>query len=124
LAYKVVEIIHSSKEADLAVKISNFMFWNPDARIETLLKLNKDDLETFKKSMWGFKYSWENLFEIIVKSGLEKSNSNARNSIKSWAIYINEKKVEDFNLDVEKEFLDNWSLLLRKGKKNFRVINK
>ena len=124
LAYKVVEIIHWKNEADLAVKISEFIFWNPKERIETLESLNSEELETFKNAMWGFRYNWENLFETIVKSGLEKSNSNARNSIKSWAIYINEKKVEDFNLDVEKEFLKNWSLLLRKGKKNFRILIK
>jgi len=124
LAYKVVEIIHGKNEADLAVKISNFMFWNPDLRVETLSKLSKNNLETFKKAMWGFDYNWENLFETIVNSGLEKSNSNARNSIKSGAIYINEKKVEDFNLDLQKEFLENSSLLLRKGKKNFRIITK
>jgi len=124
LAYEVVKIIHGKKEADLAVKISEFMFGNPDARIETLESLDNQELETFQKAMGGFDYAGENLFETIVKSWLEKSNSNARNSIKSWAIYINEKKVEDFNLDVEKEFLKNWSLLLRKGKKNFRIIKK
>jgi len=124
LAYRVVEIIHWSHEADLAVKISDFMFGNPDARVETLEKLSDMELETFKNAMGGFEYNWENLFETIVKSWLEKSNSNARNSIKSWAIYINEKKVSDFNLDVEKEFLKNSSLLLRKGKKNIRLVLK
>ena len=124
LAYKVVEIIHGEKEAKLAEKISEFMFGNPNNRVETLKNLNPSEIETFKNAMWGFTYSWENLFETIVKSGLEKSNSNARNSIKSWAISINEKKVEDFNLDVAKEFLENGSLLLRKGKKNFRIITK
>ncbi len=124
LAYKVVEIIHGKEEAELAVKISDFMFGNPDTRVETLKNLNLSEIETFQNAMWGFEYNWENLFETIVKSELEKSNSNARNSIKSWAIFINEKKVEDFNLDIEKEFLENNVLLLRKGKKNFRIISK
>ncbi len=124
LAYKVVEIIHWEKEAKMAQKISDFMFWNPEARVDTLKNLNKEELETFQNAIWGFKYSWENLFETIVKSWLEKSNSNARNSIKSWAMYINEKKIDDFNLDLEKEFLENNALLIRKGKKNFRIITK
>ena len=124
LAYKVVEIIHWEKEAKIAQKISDFMFWNPEARVDTLKNLNKEELETFQNAIWGFKYSWENLFETIVKSWLEKSNSNARNSIKSWAMYINEKKIDDFNLDLEKEFLENNALLIRKGKKNFRIITK
>ena len=124
LAYKVVEIIHWENESKLAEKISDFMFWNPSSRIETLEKLNKEELKTFKNAIWWIKYSWENLFETLVKSELEKSNSWARNSIKSGAIFINEKKVEDFNLDLEKEFLENGSLLLRKWKKNFKIVEK
>jgi tyrosyl-tRNA synthetase len=123
LAYKVVEIIHWTTEANLALKISEFMFWKTD-KLEILKKLSIEELKTFQNAMWGFEYKNENLFETIVKSWLEKSNSNARNSIKSWAIYINEKKVDDFNLDMSNEFLKNWSLLLRKGKKNFRIILK
>ncbi len=124
LAYKVVEIIHWEKEAKMAQKISDFMFWNLEARVDTLKNLNKEELQTFQNAIWGFKYSGENLFETIVKSWLEKSNSNARNSIKSWAMYTNEKKIDDFNLDLEKEFLENNALLIRKGKKNFRIITK
>lgn len=124
LAYKVVEIIHGKKEAELAEKISDFMFWNLKNRIEILESLDYEKIEIFKSAIWGFKYNWENLFETIVNSGLEKSNSNARNSIKSGAIFINEEKVEDFNLDLSKKFIHDKVLLLRKGKKNFRIISK
>jgi tyrosyl-tRNA synthetase len=123
LAYKVVEIIHGSKEADLAVKISDFMFGWED-RLEVLKSLSDTEIETFQNAMWGFKYSWENLFETIVKSWLESSNSNARNAVKSWAIYINEEKIEDFNFDVSSNFINDKVLLIRKGKKNFRIITK
>ena len=124
LAYKVVEIIHWTKQADLAVKISNFMFGNPDNRIDILKNLDKNELKTFQNAMWGFDYENENLFETIVKSDLAKSNSEARNSVKSWAIYINEQKIEDFKFDVENSFLENNSLLIRKGKKNLKLIIK
>ncbi len=122
LAYKVVEIIHWTKEADLAVRISDFMFGNPEARVEILKNLDSSELETFKNAMWGFEYENENLFETLVKSWLEKSNSNARNSVKSGAVYINEQKIEDFNFDVSGAFLENNVLLVRKGKKNFRIV--
>lgn len=123
LAYKVVEIIHGTLEANLALKISDFMFGDND-KIITLKSLNTEEIETFKLSMWGFKYDWENLFETIVKSGLESSNSNARNAVKSGSIYINEEKVIDFNLDLSDKFINDKVLLLRKGKKNFRIITK
>ncbi len=123
LAYKVVEIIHGTKEAYLAVKISDFMFWGEN-RIDVLKWLDEVEINTFKKSMWGFKYEWENLFETIVNAWLESSNGWARNSVSSWAIFINEEKVEDFNFDVNSAFINSRVLLLRKGKKNFRIITK
>lgn len=123
LAYKVVEIIHGTSEADLAVKISDFMFASND-RVSVLKSLTDSEIDTFKNAMWGFKYEWENLFETIVKSGLESSNSNARNSVSSGAIFINEQKVDDFNFDVDSAFINDRVLLLRKWKKNFRIITK
>lgn len=123
LSYKIVEIIHSSKEADLATKISDFMFGSND-KMEIIKWLDNEEIKTFQNAMWGFEYSEENLFETIVKSGLSNSNSEARQAVKSWAIYINEEKIEDFNFEVEKDFIDGKVLLIRKGKKNFRIISK
>jgi tyrosyl-tRNA synthetase len=64
------------------------------------------------------------LFEVLIGSGLEKSGSTARQSIQSGAIYINEVKVVDSNYILENNFIDNKFLLLRKGKKNFRIVKK
>lgn len=121
LAYKVVEIIHGSREADLAVKISDFMFGWAD-RVSVLEGLSDEEISTFKSAMWWLDYTSENLFEMIVASWLETSNSWARNSIKSWAIFINEQKISDFNYDFLKDFINDKVLLLRKGKKNFRIV--
>lgn len=123
LAFRVVEIIHWTKQADLAFKISDFMFWWSD-RVEILKNLNFDEIEIFKNAIWWLNYDWENLFEIIVKSWLESSNSNARNSVSSWAIFINEEKIEDFNFDVSRAFINDKILLIRKWKKNFKIITK
>ncbi len=123
LAYSVVEIIHGTKEAELALKISDFMFGWAD-RLEVLKWLKDDEIATFKQAMWWFEYDSENLFETIVKSWLAKSNSEARQAVQSWATNINEEKITDFNHDVSKEFINNKVFLLRKGKKNFRIISK
>lgn len=123
LAYKVVEIIHWTDEANLSQKISDFMF-GENEKLEILKSLKIDELSTFQFAMWWFNYSWENLFETIVKSGLESSNSNARNAIKAWSIFINEEKVTDFNLDLNTCFINDKFILLRKWKKAFRIITK
>jgi tyrosyl-tRNA synthetase len=123
LAYKVIEIIHGNIQADLALKISDFMFWNWD-KIKTLSELNTDELSTFQNAMWGLEYSNQNFFEIIVQSWLSKSNSEARNAVQSGAISINWEKISDMKYDFSWDFLENWSLLLQKGKKNLRIITK
>ena len=123
LAFKVVEILHWTDEAKMAEKISDFMFWNTD-KMEVLKKLTSDEIETFQNAIWGFKYDWENLFEVLVKSWLEKSNSNARNSVKWNAIAINWEKISDFEYDFENNFLENWVILVQKWKKNFRILTK
>jgi len=121
LAYSIVEIIHWNYEAELVAKISNFIFDTND-RVWLLNSLSKEDLDIFQNVVSWFKYSGENLPELIVKSWFDKSKTEARNSISSWAIYINEKKVENFNIDLNKMFL-NWDyLILRKSKKNISII--
>ena len=123
LAYEVVRIIHWKQEADIAVKITEFMFWKKD-KLETLKKLSEEELLSFQNAMWGFEYVEENFFETIVKSGLAKSNGEARNSVKSWAIYINEEKITDFNFNVSSSFINDKVLFIKKGKKNQRIVLK
>ena len=69
-----------------------------------------------------FEYAWENLFETIVKSWLATSNGEARNSVKSGAIYINEEKISDFNAEVSTMFSANGVIFIRKGKKNMKLV--
>lgn len=123
LAFHVVEIIHSHKDAQIAQKISELLFGNTDKK-EILKNLNKDEIENFSVELWGFEYAWENLFETIVKSGLAKSNSEARQAVQSWAIHVQEEKVTDFQYEVSNKFFENGVLLIRKWKKNYRIIKK
>lgn len=123
LAFKVVEIVHGTREAELAEQITEFMFGSGD-KVSQLSELSSEDLSTYQNAMGGFDYSEENFFELIVKSGLAKSNSEARNSVSSGAISINGNKITDSKYDFSGDFLDNGSLLLQKGKKNLRIIKK
>lgn len=123
LAYKIVEIIHGEKEAQRAGNIAEFMFGWSD-RIETLKTLDQEAIESFQNAMGGLSYTSENLFETIVQSGLANSNSQARQALQSWAIYINEEKVSNPKIEIQNHFIGNGVLLLRKGKKNMRIIKK
>lgn len=123
LAYHVVEIIHSSWDADVAQKISELLFGTGD-KLEILKGLSVDEIGSFYDELGGFEYSGENLFETIVKSWLAKSNSEARQAVQSGAIYIQEQQISDFQYNVSDVFLNDSILLIRKGKKNFRIVKK
>jgi tyrosyl-tRNA synthetase len=56
----------------------------------------------------------------LVNTGLAPSRGQAKKDIKAGAIYLNEKKVE--NLDQNIEFINNIALL-RKGKKKYAIIS-
>lgn len=60
------------------------------------------------------------LVELLVASGLEKSNGAARRTIKEGGAYVNNERIEDAEWTVSAEDLlvGGW-LVLRKGKKNF-----
>ena len=123
LAFKVVEIIHGTREAQLAEQITEFMFGKWD-KVSELAGLPNEDVATYQNAMWGLDYTEQNFFEIIVGSGLAKSNGEARNAVQSWAISINWEKISDMKYDFSSDFLANGSLLLQKGKKNLRIITK
>jgi tyrosyl-tRNA synthetase len=55
---------------------------------------------------------------------LAKSNSEARQAVQSGAIYIQEQQISDFQYNVSDVFLNDSILLIRKGKKNFRIVKK
>lgn len=123
LAFKVVEIVHWTKKAELCQKISEFMFGDED-KIEILKNLSDEELKIFQNAMWWINFSSENLFEIIVNSWLENSNSNARKTLESGWISINWQKITDTKYDFSSDFINEKFLLLQKWKKNFRLILK
>jgi tyrosyl-tRNA synthetase len=123
LAFKVVEIIHSTADAQTAEKISELLFGKED-KCELLKNLNTQEISDVFAELGGFAFAGENLFESIVKAGLAESNSQAREAVKSGAIFIQEKQIEDFNYDLSGDFFENGIILIRKGKKNFRIIKK
>ena len=63
------------------------------------------------------------ILELFVQSGLASSNGEAKKLIQGGGISLNEEKISDIGLKVTKSDLINGVLLLRKGKKAFRVIS-
>ncbi len=123
LAFKVVEIIHWVKDAQVAEKISALLFGKDD-KVEIIKNADEEEIASFYKELGWCEYGDESLFDMVVKAGLAKSNWEVRNAVKSGAIYINEQKVVDFKYDFSDDFINGKVLLVRKGKKNFWLVLK
>lgn len=123
LARTVVEMVHGKQQAEVSEKISEFLFGDAD-KIELLKWLSEGEFELFCKEIGGFMYMDQNLFGLFIDSWLEQSGGTTRQSLKSWALYINEQKLTDPHYDFSEDFIDGKFLLVRKGKKNYKIITK
>ena len=62
------------------------------------------------------------ILDLFTQSGLTSSNGDAKKMVQSGALFVNEKKVEDPQMMLSKADATNGILLIRKGKKQFKII--
>ena len=108
LAYEVTKLVHGEEEAQKAADAALALFAGggngadvPSCQV-TAAELAEDARVT----------------TLLVKSGLCKSQSDARNQVKAGAVYLGDEKVTDFGATVTPEMIGD-GLMLKKGKKGF-----
>lgn len=112
LAYEVTKLVHGEEEAQKAADAAASLFGggmnsaNVPSFALTAADLAEDDRVT----------------TMLVKSGLCKSQSDARNQIKAGAVLVADEKVTDMNATVSTEQFGADGLMLQKGKKGFRRL--
>ena len=115
LAYEVTKLVHGEEEAKKAADASMSLFDGgvSMANVPTL-EITADELSADSR-----------ISSLLVRSGLCKSQSDARKQIEQNAVSANDQKVTDPSATVEKDDLSGEGLLLKKGKKGFcRVVLK
>ena len=110
MAYEVTKLVHGKEEADKVRKASEEIFSNQGA---------SDNMPTFKLSKKDLDI---NILDLLVKSELVSSKSEARRLVEQNGISLNQEKVTDVNLLVTKKDLNEDSLVLQKGKKVFLKV--
>ena len=122
LANYVTEIIFGKKASNQAEMISEMLFWNKD-KLETLKTLAKDDLEALSKETGSTKYDkWLIILDALINSWLASSRWDGRKLIEWGWIYLNEVKVTDWFAEIKDSDFINSAIILRKWKKNFKLI--
>lgn len=124
LASYIVEAIFWQEASRQAQTISEILFWQEN-KITLIEKMNDDDLIALYNETGGAIINklpiW--VLDLMVESKLVSSKWEWRKMIESWAIYLNESKLEDSTIDIDRSNLISWkTILLRKGKKTYKTI--
>ncbi|EKD25191.1 MAG: hypothetical protein ACD_80C00109G0011 [uncultured bacterium (gcode 4)] len=124
LANRVVEVLFWKDAVKQAEKISEIFFGQGD-KLETIKIMSSDDIKALQKETGGTtitNYEWS-IINIFTQAGLTESNGEAKKLIASGWLYCNENKITDLQHMITKQDFINGVLLLRKGKKQFKIVN-
>ncbi|WEV66485.1 tyrosine--tRNA ligase [Bifidobacterium sp. ESL0764] len=124
LAWEVTSFVHGEKTTQEAIDAASALFGRGgdlrtissdmlESSIDGLKIENEEGEKVFAKAVIG-----ERVAQAAVSAGLFKSISEARKTIKSGGVYINNVRVEDQNQELTgNDFLADHFALIRRGKK-------
>lgn len=123
LASWVVEVLFGKDAVAQAEKISKILFgW--ENIIETITWFISSDIDALASETWSIELSEKEIkvLDAFTQSGLTGSNGEAKKMLQSWSLFVNEVKVEDPQMILSYDTTINGIILLRKGKKQFKII--
>ncbi len=121
LAAEVVAVIFGKQAVKQAENITEILFGNQD-KIEIIKTMNNEDINALIEEVGAIQSSWEGkILDLFTQSGLTSSNGEAKKMMQQWALFVNEQLVQDPQATYSKADAINGILLLRKGKKSFKI---
>ncbi len=122
LAAEVVAVIFGKEAVKQAENISEVLFGTAD-KIEIIKTMTPADIDALAAEAGSVSAPAElKVLELFTASGLTASNGEAKKLLQSGAIYVNEIKIEDTQKTFTADDFVNGILLLRKGKKTFKIV--
>ncbi|KAF3362264.1 Tyrosine--tRNA ligase [Chlamydiales bacterium STE3] len=122
LAEEVTRIVHGEEGLQTALKVTEAA--KPGAQTE----LDVTILEALSKDMPSVQMAVSELMntkiiDVLAKSGLQASKSEARKLIKNGGVYLNNQQVQDIEAEIKNsDIIGEKMLLLAVGKKNKLLI--
>ena len=112
LAFEVTKLVHGEEEARKAADAAAALFAGG---------MNGADVPSFEVTA-DILSEDARVTTLLVKSGLCKSQSEARNQLKAGAVFLGDEKITDFAAAVTAGMIGPDGLMLKKGKKGFRRL--
>lgn len=128
LADYVVTTLFGEDASKQAQNISEILFGQED-KMQLIADMSKSDLKALWAETWmitlsALENTTKKILDICTATGISASNWEAKKLIQSWAIAINEDKLENIQREITDADFVNGVVLLRKGKKVFKVVMK
>ena len=122
LANYVIQTLFGKEAAQQAEKISEFLFGERD-KMELLSAFSTDELRALARETGGCSVQEDEIriLELLVLAWVCESNGDAKKLIAQGAISVNEELVSDIGQRFFRSDAINWVLLIRKGKKNYKI---
>ena len=113
LAFEVTKLVHGEEEAVRAAEAASALFGSgASAESVPSLELTEEELKQDAR-----------ISTMLVRSGLCKSQSDARKQIEQNAVSVDDRKVTDPAAALTPEQIGEKGVLLKKGKKGFcRIV--
>ena len=118
LAFEVTKIVHGEAAAKKAKSDSEQMFAAERGAMD-LSRLDPAITTELKKAELAVGLA---LVDALIKTGLCKSKSEARRLIGQGGVYVNDERIQDQNYTLSPKDLAQNAIILRTGKKNYRVL--
>lgn len=120
LAYEAVKDIHSKEIACQCKNISDILF-SKDKKISSL---TLDDISLLKGFLPLYKYNGEPFIDFLKNNNIVSSNRESREFISKKTFIIDDVIVDDENTKIEFNNFSKKYAILKKGKKEFFIIQK
>ncbi|MGN1043629.1 MAG: tyrosine--tRNA ligase [Acutalibacteraceae bacterium] len=112
LAFEITKLVHGEDEAIKARETSKALFGN---------KNSEENMPTIALKESDFSGSVINILELIVKSEIAPSKSEARRLVQQGGISIDNERIQDINLEINQSDLCR-GIIIKKGKKIFKKV--
>ena len=112
LAYEITAMVHGKEEAEKAMNAAKAAFSGGASADMPTTALTAEDLTDGKIGA----------MDLLVKTGLVKSKSEARRTIQQGGLTINDTKVTDVYAAYGADAFAGDGMIIRKGKKSFRKV--
>ena len=112
LAYELTALVHGEEDAKASLESAKALFGAGG---------NRENMPTTSLSNDDFIDGKISLSNLLVKTELSPSNSEAKRLIKQGGVSVNDEKVTDFAASYDKDFFKD-EVIIKKGKKDYHKV--